>query len=154
MVQCPFSWFEDRLVLCIRALLHHVIWGLWLTKNNMIFEANNVTIYIATHKMRVSFQGFWKSPSRKAWRVIKEIYINQETASGFCNEANQRTLSIWARVLLYLNSSNYFHLKWCVGHGSNAKVEFFALWMLLNFTATMGLEKFQILGDSKTPKWS
>lgn len=52
-------------------------------------------------------------------------------------------------IVLYANHSHYFHIRDTLARGTNIKVEFVSLSMLLHFANMKGINKLQILGDSK-----
>jgi len=52
--------------------------------------------------------------------------------------------------MLFLNQAHYMHIKYAPGRHSNNKVEFIALWTLLQVEREKkGVERLQVIGDSK-----
>ena len=49
---------------------------------------------------------------------------------------------------LFLNNHHYFTLKYSVGIGTNNRVEFFSLWILIKYVAEKGVSHL-VLSDSK-----
>jgi ribonuclease HI len=54
-----------------------------------------------------------------------------------------------ASAILFLNNSHYFTLKFGAGQGTNNRVEFYALWILLKVAGEKNVSRLQVLGDSK-----
>lgn len=50
-----------------------------------------------------------------------------------------------AGVLLVINEDHKFKMRMNCGFGSNTKAELLALWSLVNFAATAGIDSFQSL---------
>jgi hypothetical protein len=51
-----------------------------------------------------------------------------------------------ARGILYVNNSHYFSLKYGGNQGTNNRVQFYALWNLLEVAADKGIGKLQVMG--------
>jgi hypothetical protein len=86
-----------------------------------------------------SFMDFKVSPNKKRKKSIVNPNFNMSTLWGFFNRVIQGHLAEGGDgVVFYLNQTHFFHLKYVVGKGSNKKVEFVALWVLLSIANQMG----------------
>ena len=54
--------------------------GVWLTRNNMIFEGkSNKSDFVASYNLvRMSFREGWKVKINKTFRIIKNSIINRQ----------------------------------------------------------------------------
>jgi len=53
-----------------------VIWGIWISRNNVIFKGLELNITQVAHKIRVSFKGIWKPLKGKSHIIMKEPSID------------------------------------------------------------------------------
>jgi hypothetical protein len=60
LLDCLKSWFHDRSMISLRTLPCYVTWGIWLSRNNMIFEGKLFSASLVAHKIKVAFEGSWK----------------------------------------------------------------------------------------------
>ena len=77
LVQCFEVWHPNLMVRYFKSLPCFVIWGLWVTKNKMIFEEKSLEVSIMVQKIQILFKECRKITKRPSHIVIKEPTINQ-----------------------------------------------------------------------------
>lgn len=75
------SWYN------VRSLLSYfVLWGLWLSRNKMIFEGKEFQSGQVAHMIRVSYKGSWKLYLEEDARIAKGTAISVEIVWEFSFE--------------------------------------------------------------------
>jgi hypothetical protein len=150
LLECLESWITYRFVSSYKALPCYVIWGIWLSRNNLIFEDKEAHLGRLSHQIRVSFGEGRKPPKHFVPRNLQEPSIDFTRPWGFFDGACQGTPGICgAGAILYLDNAHHFSLKYGVGRGTNNRAEIYALWILLKVVVDKQVRKIQVLGDSK-----
>jgi ribonuclease HI len=81
--------------------------------------------------------------------LLSMLSLDYEIPWFFFYGANQGHPHCGVGVVLHLNSSHFFHIRYALEIGSNMNTEFAALWTLLHHAKHLSLTKLQVLGDSK-----
>jgi len=63
-------WITDKFVSSHRSLLWYVLWGIWLTRNKLIFEDKVEQLGILAHHIRVSYGEGRKQPKDIVPRIL------------------------------------------------------------------------------------
>jgi hypothetical protein len=128
----------------------YVIWGIWLNRNQVVFEDKGGYPSLVAHKVRAAFREKKKEAPRKVVMPLRAPSFNLSVAWGYFDGACQGVPgSCGAGIVLYLTFDHFFHLKFKVGLGTNNRGELIALWVLLNFAQDKGIRNIQVFGDSK-----
>jgi len=56
------------------------LWGLWLARNNMIFQDKDIPTIQVGHQTSFAYGGSWKPEKVKAQRIIKALQIVKNRA--------------------------------------------------------------------------
>jgi hypothetical protein len=101
-----------------------VLWGIWLTRNKLIFEDKEAQLGRLAHHIRVSYGEGRKQPKNIVPRSLQEPIIDHTKPWGFFDGACQGTPgTCGVGAILYLDNANYFLLKYGAGLGTNNREE-------------------------------
>lgn len=146
LMECLKIWMMDKSEKNHKALPCSIIWGIWLSRNSMIFQGQELVPAQVALKIRICYGGSWKPLKAKGRRIPKEPVIVLAIAWGFFDGAHQGTSGMWgAGAIFSLESSHIISLKYAAGQGTNNR----AVWFLLKTAANRGIVHLQVFGDSK-----
>lgn len=150
LLECFESWFVDRNVCTFKALPCYIIWGIWLSRNRVIFEVLEANLGRLTHQIRISFGEGKKPPKRSCPRIPQAPNIDQSISWGFFDGACQGSPGeCGAGAILFLKSSHHSSRKYGALLGTNNRAELYAFCILLKAALEQKMKRIQILGDFK-----
>jgi hypothetical protein len=76
------NWYKDKTVAAHKALPSFVIWGLWLTRNSMIFQGSEISLVQVCHQIRFAYEGAWKPENLKPPPRILKRHKSIKTRPG------------------------------------------------------------------------
>jgi hypothetical protein len=89
-----------------------VIWGIWLSRNEMIFQGLELSPAQVAHKIRSTCNGNWSSSKTKPARILKEPEIDYDQAWGFFDGTCQGVPSLCGvGVILFPDQCHHFKLS-------------------------------------------
>jgi hypothetical protein len=109
VLECLEAWLNDRANAYYKALPCYVLWGLWLTKNNMIFEGKEAQLGRVVHLIRLTFGEGKKPPKLIPQRILQDPVIDFNMPWGFFDGACQGMPGVCgAGAILHLNIVHHF----------------------------------------------
>jgi len=133
----------------IRALPILVSWGIWLIRNEVVFENHSSPLQKISQEVHGLFPFYKQISKLKAQRVLRNITINRDYPWGFYYRTFQWPDHIHSLgFVLYLLESHF-----CIGmanlwQGSNNQGEFKALFFLLKCAKDINLDMVHVFVDS------
>jgi len=125
-----------------------VIWGIWLARNQAIFN-DKPSLPEHTSAMAVGmFNAFPEHIRAAKQKRDLEVDIDRSVPWGFFDGAAQNN-RCGGGAILHLSDSHFFVLSAGLGEGSNNFAELMSLKLLLIFAIEKGCKKLNVFGDSK-----
>jgi len=125
-----------------------VIWGIWLARNQAIFN-DKPSLTEHTSAMAVGmFNAIPEHIKDAKQKRDLEVDIDRTVPWGFFDGAAQNN-RCGGGAILYLSDSHFFVLSAGLGEGSNNFAELMSLKLLLIFAIEKGCKKLNVFGDSK-----
>ena len=134
----------------LRTIPFHVCRFIWLARNSIIFR----DVYSTPHQIVDKVQYIWNVGSKRP-KVLKQRIIQQPTfqydlSIGYFDWASQEGgTKCGAGAILIAPHLGRYNIKWNCGYGTNTWSELLALWSILHFARSMGIESIQLAGDSR-----
>ena len=140
---------SDRNMFTYKSLPSILCWGVWIHRNNCIFEDRVTTPQVVASNILAIAAHFIAVEKPPRIREIRQEPIDKSFPWGYFDEAAQGDpISCGARAVLYPTEEHSYRLKWGLGDGTNSKAKLLALYMLLIFSHEKGLRRLQIFKDS------
>ena len=124
-----------------------VTWGIWLARNNVVFNGKVCTPGITARLACGIALALPKHIRVKKQREILELEIDRSSPWGFFDGASQNNYC-GGGAILYLAENHFFELISGLGEGSNNRAELLSLKLLLIFAAEKGCSNIKFHGDS------
>ena len=139
----------------LRLIPFHICRSIWLARNTNIFRNIKTTPLQIVNKLQLVWN---EGPIRlcvKPPRIILPPSFQHNMSVGFFDGASQDGgKKCGVGVVLISPLLGRFYIKWNCGFGTNTRSELLALWSLLHFARSMGIDSLQIAGDSQViVKW-
>jgi ribonuclease HI len=125
-----------------------ITWGVWLARNEAIFNEVSIAPEKTSLNSLAIFSSFAPSEGRNKNRTIKEVTIEKSTPWGFFDGASQQ-YTCGGGGLLYFSDTHYYTLTSGLGNGTNNYAELMSLKLLLAFAIEKECKKITVFGDSK-----
>jgi len=124
-----------------------VIWGVWLARNNLIFQDKSCTPEVTCVTALGVYEAFPLHIRAARQRANLDIDIDKSKPWGFFDGAAQHNICGGGAVL-YLSDTHYFELICGLGEGNNNFAELLSLKILLIFAVEKGIVNLSVMGDS------
>jgi hypothetical protein len=97
-----------------------------------------------------SFQRIQARPKRKESKNSCYLWMNRGYRVSFFDRYSQyHTPWYGVRGMLYFNPIHFWFVRYASGRWTNKRVDFIALWTMLEIVNKKGIYKLQIMGNSK-----
>jgi len=141
------DWWGRTTVKKLKYLPLIVIWGIWLARNNAIFNDKPCLPEITAVQSVGIFKSLPEHLRAAKQRRVLEVEIDQSRPWAFFDGASQNNVCGGGAVL-YLTASHYFTLSMGLGAGTNNYAELQSLKLLLIFALEKGCSTLSCFGDS------
>ena len=162
LVDLPFIWTGVDIQLawyswtsCIHfstsvALPVFAIWGIWLARNRKIFDDILILAQVYARRSFGIFEAFLVLASILPVIFIKDPIVDVSSPWAFVDGTSQGRPQIGgAGGILHLNYAQSFHFSAGLGDGTNNYAEFATIIFLWKLSFSLGVDRLQIIGDSK-----
>lgn len=142
-------WWSLHKSSSIRAFPCIFAWGIWITRNQIIFHDRRVPMEsVVAHAVAVLQH--YKAPVQAIrTRPVRVEQFDKSMPWAFFDGASLNHQSVCGGGgVLYKTESHYFHLVAGLGRGSNNYAELMSLKLLMLFALEQGCLSLQIFGDS------
>jgi len=146
--------FKDNLEKWYKKVRNHkelpvfICWGVWRTRNYMIFENKSQNSSMVFNRILDVYNESYKEKVFKRNRAIRQPSLIDVIVVGYFDGAALLG-QCGGGMCLNLNQSHSFHLWMGSGTGTNTRAKLLALWGLLRFATNIGIVSIQVFGDSK-----
>ena len=123
---------------------------IWLARNSVIFRNEFSSPLLIVNKV----QHIWNEGpiqyKKKSSRIIQQPTFQHDVSIGYFDGASQDGGSrCGVGAILITPLLGRFNIKWNCGVGTNTRSELLALWSILHFARSLGIDSIQIAGDSR-----
>jgi len=141
------DWWRRTSVKKLKYLPLLVIWGIWLARNNAIFNDRPCLPELTAVQSVGILKSLPEHLRAEKQRRDLEIEIDHSRPWAFFDGASQNN-ACGGGAVLYLSASHYFTLSMGLGAGSNNYAELQSLKLLLIFALEKGCLSLTCFGDS------
>ena len=148
ITQAFSHWITDHSKL--RNLPFHVCRMIWLARNSLIFRNIQTTPLQIVNKLQLLWSEEPRRHRLKEPRIIQQPTFLHDRSIGYFDGASQNGgTSCGVGAILISPVLGRYHIKWNCGIGTNTRSELLALWSLLHYARTLGIDTIHIAGDSR-----
>ena len=123
---------------------------IWLARNSFIFRNVYTTPLQIVNKVQIIWNEGPKQFRKKKSRIIQQPAFLHDMSLGYFDGASQDGgTKCGVGAILISPLLGRFNIKWNCGFGTNTWSELLALWSILHFARSLGIDAIQIAGDSK-----
>ena len=134
----------------LRNIPFHVCRFIWLARNSFIFRNAYSTPLQIVNKVQLIWNEGPKQFKKKSSRIIQQPTFLHDISVGYFDGASQDGgTKCGVGAILISPLLGRFNIKWNCGFGTNTRSELLALWSILHFARSLGIDAIQIAGDSR-----
>ena len=136
-----------------KSLSCFITWEIWLGRNMHIFENKPVSSLsvcckgMPTYKECTEGKLIDAKPTKTITSMDPILY--EKPLGFFYGFSIKNSLSCATGAMLFMNSHCYYKLWMCFGSSSNTMGELLALWLLIHFISSTGVDGIHVYSESK-----
>lgn len=126
-----------------------VLWGIWLHRNNVLFNGFRQNVEEVCKKIHKALVDYKVDMVKEQFRVMENpMYFGNSPSLVFFDGASNRERS-GIGLMIKLTASHCFKAYMSIGVGTNIRADLLAFWVVLFLSKRLDLHDVYIAGDSK-----